>query len=361
MNFDIDDDALAVLKALDKARNGVYVEPDALAATTGLAPERLNDVIRVLLQYGLVDEAASFLKPGSRHDFSPLLITSRGKLAAHRLASATPLTAKTGGSLLKLFISHASADAVLARKLINLIERALALPSDQIRCSSVDGYRLPAGADTNTQIRRETLSSEAFIGLISGASLESMYVLFELGARWGTEKSLTPLVAKGSPGALLKQPLSGLNALSANNRSQLHQLVKDLAAQLSVPLQSAAVYTDALEDVLAFTSSPPALPVAPPTVAVTLPGLAATTATEPAAPESLTADALKLLSTLYENDEVDAEDLADLLSASKLKIEVALEDLTARGFVSANRAVGRPDIYTVTAADRKALSESRTD
>jgi hypothetical protein len=177
-----------------------------------------------------------------------------------------------------------------------------------------------------------------------------MYVLFELGARWGTEKPLIPLVAKGSPGALLKQPLSGLNALSADNRSQLHQLVRDLAAQLTVPLQSPAAYTDALEDVLAFTSSAPAA-----TVAATLPGLGAPTAAGPAAPEPLTPDELKLMATLYENDDADAEDLAQVLSAGKLKIEVALEDLKERGFVHVSSAVGRPDTYTVTAAGRKEL------
>ena len=358
MNFEIDDDAVTVLRALDKARNGVYVEPDALAAATGLAPDRLNDAIRVLLQYGLVDEAGTFLKPGSPHDFSSAMITSRGRLAAHRLTSSTPLSAKTGGSLLKLFISHASADAVLARKLIHLIEKALALPSDQIRCSSVDGYRLPAGADTNTQLRREALSSEAFIGLISNASLESMYVLFELGARWGAEKLLVPLVAKGSPGDLLKPPLSDLNALRADNRSQLHQLVRDLAAQLSVSLQSAAAYNDALEDVLAFTSSAP--PVSGATLAAPLLALGAPTVTGLPAPEPLTPDELKLMAAVYNIDDADAEDLTHVLSAGKLKIEVALEDLKERGFVHVSNAVGRPDTYTVTAAGRKELLKGGT-
>jgi len=39
----------------------------------------------------------------------------------------------------RLFISHASADALLAERLSELILLPLNLPADAIRCTSVDG------------------------------------------------------------------------------------------------------------------------------------------------------------------------------------------------------------------------------
>lgn len=77
-----------------------------------------------------------------------------------------------------------------------------------------------------------------------------MYVLFELGARWGAGKNLIPLVANGVSMSILGGPLAGLNGLRADVGAQLHQLVTDLGEQLAVKPQSPAVFDHALQDVL---------------------------------------------------------------------------------------------------------------
>jgi len=109
--------------------------------------------------------------------------------------------------MIKLFISHSSKDQELAEKLTELVKNALRLSSDEIRCTTIDGYRLPGGAKTNEQIKREVRESIAFIGLISTAAADSMYVLFELGTRWGSDKNLLPLLAHGVSPDILKGPL----------------------------------------------------------------------------------------------------------------------------------------------------------
>jgi len=100
--------------------------------------------------------------------------------------------------MIDVFISHSAADKELARGLINLLR--LAIPSispTRIRCTSVPGYRLPGGADADDQLRKEMVDARVFIGLITPESLTSTYVLFELGARWGAQLQLTPLLAAG--------------------------------------------------------------------------------------------------------------------------------------------------------------------
>ena len=84
--------------------------------------------------------------------------------------------------MIKLFISHSSDDTELATLLVQLLATALVMKSQDIRCTSVDGYRLPGGADADEQLRDEAWSAECFLGIISSQSLASAYVLFELGA-----------------------------------------------------------------------------------------------------------------------------------------------------------------------------------
>lgn len=156
---------------------------------------------------------------------------------------------------IRLFISHSADDSQLVERLVELIRAAMNLPASAIRCSSVDGYRLPGGADTDEQLRHEVHDSEAFIGIVSPASVRSMYVLFELGARWGAGKPLVPILAPGAGVSTLGGPLAGLNALCGDNRAQLHQLLQELGSTLSLSIQSPAVFEKYLNAVAASSGS----------------------------------------------------------------------------------------------------------
>ena len=142
---------------------------------------------------------------------------------------------------LSIFISHSSKDADLALALIDLLKNGLGLFTDQIRCSSVDGYRLPVGVKTEGKLREEVNAAKVVVGLITPSSLASYYVMFELGARWGADLFLAPLLA-GVKASELSGPLGLLNALSANNEAQLHQLLEDISKHLGLQLQPAASY-----------------------------------------------------------------------------------------------------------------------
>ena len=151
---------------------------------------------------------------------------------------------------LRLFVSHSAKDAPIAEGLIELIQNALNLPASAIRCTSVDGYRLPGGANTNEQLRAETLRAEAFIGLVSPHSVRSMYVAFELGARWCANKHLLPILAPGVEASVLEGPLNGLNALRSDSRPQLHQMIDDLAEHFGITPASPAAYERYIERIL---------------------------------------------------------------------------------------------------------------
>jgi hypothetical protein len=133
-----------------------------------------------------------------------------------------------------ILISHSGADLDLATALVEFLQ--VGLMTNRIRCSSVDGYRLPAGVKTEDHLRHEVNSAEVLIGLITPNSLASHYVMFELGARWGANKFMIPLLA-GVTASDIRGPLSFLNALSAHNDSQLLQLLTDTGKILKMTVQ----------------------------------------------------------------------------------------------------------------------------
>jgi hypothetical protein len=155
-----------------------------------------------------------------------------------RRGSTTPSTApaESGLKARPVFISHSAKDEALAGKLVNLLTAAISPPltKGDILCTSVPGCRLEGGARTHDRLRDEIRGAPVFIGLITSTSVESSYVLFELGARWavGREPNI-PVLGPGEPYDLLPGPLHrNVNALKTDDRARVLQLVDDVATAL---------------------------------------------------------------------------------------------------------------------------------
>ncbi len=162
---------------------------------------------------------------------------------------------------LQIFVSHSSRDRVLAEALTDLLKSALGPVS--IRCSSVDGHRLPVGVDTQSKLRAEVNEAQVVVGLVTPSSLVSSYVMFELGARWGANLFLAPLLA-GVRANELSGPLSLLNALSADSDGQLHQLLGDIAEQLGLTLQRPESYVRHVAQVKELSAGTAGVPTVQP-------------------------------------------------------------------------------------------------
>jgi hypothetical protein len=156
----------------------------------------------------------------------------------------------------RLFISHASDDTELARRVVLLFRAALNLPAAAIRCTSVDGHRLAGGADTDEELRRELRDTDVFVGILSAGSMRSTYVLVELGARWVLDKHLLPLLAPRTPASVLGGPLAGKNALRADSEAQLYQMVTEVANELQITPEPPGSYLRQLQDVAEWNATP---------------------------------------------------------------------------------------------------------
>lgn len=225
-------------------------------------------------QLNIIHWSHQFMRVGSRHDenigefnrqlFRPfvrdfLKFAHDSAFFEARLQEQTAASAHDQSPTddLSLFISHSGADAATAKVLVTLFEKALKISARKIRCTSVDGYRLPAGVDTNDVLRTEVFGAKLFVALLTPTSLQSSYVLFELGARWGARRPFFPLLAAGATPTHLHAPLSGLNALSAAVPDQVRQLIEDSAAVLSVRLEPLASFSGEIDAVVAIARSSP--------------------------------------------------------------------------------------------------------
>lgn len=132
-----------------------------------------------------------------------------------------------------VFVSHSNRDGAFAEAFVSLLSVAFGLKRQQIRCTSVDGFGLAMGADTERQLRREVVQADLFFAIVSSFSAASAYVVFEMGARWGSNKSLFPVLVGGASSELLKSgPLAGRHALRCDNGAHVQQLVTDAARVL---------------------------------------------------------------------------------------------------------------------------------
>lgn len=202
--------------------------------------------------FGSFDDLLTEMFVPATRDFDRLLKRMRqegqSQASEGTVKSKQLVTTKRQFSL-DLFISHSSKDEHVAKRLIEFLRAALAIPHERVRCTSVDGYKLSAGVPTELELKREIHESRCFIGLVTPNSLQSSFVLFELGARWGSGARLIPVLAR-QKASDLRPPLSNLNALSCQKSQEMHQLVHELARELGKRVPLPASYDSQLNALL---------------------------------------------------------------------------------------------------------------
>jgi TIR domain len=92
-----------------------------------------------------------------------------------------------GKDNIRVFVSYAMEDRVVAEELMNQLGR---LPKFQVYTTN----RISAGEKWQSEIKKELSRSDYFLVLLSPTSVQSKWVQLELGAAWGLNKSIIPVV-----------------------------------------------------------------------------------------------------------------------------------------------------------------------
>lgn len=134
----------------------------------------------------------------------------------------------------KIFISHRHKDQAIAAALTEMIRGALDVRPTEIRCTSVQPYRLPFGKNTAERLRDEIANAQVVLGILSPDTAESSYVMFELGAAWSQHIYTCPLLSKGAEYQHIPGPIFDLAPARLWEPADCFQLLANLEAELGL-------------------------------------------------------------------------------------------------------------------------------
>jgi len=134
----------------------------------------------------------------------------------------------------QIFISHRHNDHQVAEALAETLSVAFEIGPDDIRCTSVQPYRLPFGRNTGERLREEIRQAKAVLGLLAPDTKDSTYVMFELGAAWAEQIYTCPLLSRGALYTDIPGPIHDLAPARLWEVSDNHQLLQNLRAELNL-------------------------------------------------------------------------------------------------------------------------------
>jgi hypothetical protein len=119
-------------------------------------------------------------------------------------------------------------------------------------------------------VRCEISSADVVIGLVTLSSVQSDWVLFELGARWGMNRPLFSVLARGADSNVLPGPIRTQHSLKveAADPGAVVKLVEPVAAELKLPHAAYWQYQTQTADFIAACIEPREPPREPATAAL---------------------------------------------------------------------------------------------
>jgi TIR domain len=138
-----------------------------------------------------------------------------------------------------VFVSHSSEDQPRAEAVVRLLTECIDFDRGEVVCTSVIGYGLDFGTPFERRLRKAIEASDVLISLVSKSSLASLFCTFEMGAAWGLDIPIKPVLLPGFASAKLKRPLSSMHYLEWQDELGWIKLVREVARITSRSLKNA--------------------------------------------------------------------------------------------------------------------------
>ena len=146
-----------------------------------------------------------------------------------RKITATQTRRDRGANVRKVFLSHSSDDRLVAEY---LRERLIAsIAGVEVFLASRPGD-IPVGADWLATIKEELSSCDAYLVLLTPASVSRPWVQFETGAAWMSQRTLVTVVAGALEKGDVPMPLSSFQLLSLSLAEEAAEVFRALGGTL---------------------------------------------------------------------------------------------------------------------------------
>ena len=123
----------------------------------------------------------------------------------------------------KVFISHSSIDSDIVEKVIDTLE-AIGVPSEQIFCSSFEGYGIKLGSDFLETIKNELNSKVLVLFILSSNFYSSIVSLCEMGATWVKTNEHIPILIPPFNYENVKGVIPTTHGMKINEKAKFNSL-----------------------------------------------------------------------------------------------------------------------------------------
>jgi hypothetical protein len=167
-------------------------------------PGVMPPLVRESLSLGSMGNDVWFSRPGVR----AYLVAATSRLRT--LVPDEPIRSRPPATPGRVFLSHAESDKALAEHLKGMVE---ADGRHSVFMASRAGEIIP-GEPWFKRILDELRNAESYLVLLTPASVERLWVAFETGAAWVTDRPCVLLCAGGLKRTDVRVPVGGLQLLS---------------------------------------------------------------------------------------------------------------------------------------------------
>lgn len=136
-------------------------------------------------------------------------------------------------SFSKVFISHSNKDKLIVSEVISLLE-AMGVKSDQIFCTSFDGYGISPGENFLEAIKNELNANTIVLFILSDNFYKSRVCLCEMGAAWVLSKKHVPIVIPPLKYEDIQGVIPLTQGVAINDKFKLNSLKDTLVEAMSL-------------------------------------------------------------------------------------------------------------------------------
>lgn len=140
--------------------------------------------------FGMIPDGCKYYLPIHPASISPEMVAT--KLILDSSIQAEPEETTTKGTI---FISHSSKDKKIIEQFVDeILQLGMGIPSDSIRCTSIEGMNIPNGEKMREWIQDNIRNCSVAFLMISPNYKKSEICLNEMGAVWALDKSVKILL-----------------------------------------------------------------------------------------------------------------------------------------------------------------------